>query len=899
MRRRLAAAAVVGVCVLAALAAPGVVGHVAAAGIGGPAPARLAAARSTLAPGNGGRQRASRRAVGRTLSPAGADGSAAAVVLPALRAIGVRTPLRSLAEGGTLPVTATATGAGGAPLPGVALQAFVNGQAWGAPEVTNGQGQALLPLPLPNPGRAHVVVASPVTRSDWIWGATGVPGQIRYFARAFSLAGLAPSAIALVSAQATLQVAADASFTAYLNGHRVASGTSVRTVQTVDVAAYLRLGTNLLAIRATGGQRGQGVLARLAVTTLSGGMTLHSDAAWRVWSTAPPAWPQPADAAGSGAAARVLAPAGGGVWADMPFAGGQGLLPAVLPPGTPLPASDLRSPALTVSVVRVHLTVPAHPHHLVGMEYEPWFTPANDTWQVAEAMPLLGPYTSFDQGVLRQHALWLDRAHVNFLLIDWSNNLWGKTAWNQRGTQAQQIVDATTTLLNTYAAMRHQGLPTPQVTLLLGLDNGPSTTVGALNQEMQWIDQHYVRNPAYRGLWLYDHGKPLIVIFNGGGPAYYFPAQAAGAPLGTSGFTVRWMASQLQSNSDAQSGYWSWMDGSVQPVPTPGKGGAAQALTVTPAFFGSGGWTGPQAMGRRGGATYVREFADALTVRPHFLLINQWNEFAGQPRAASTHVDTYTAALSNDIEPTSLSGCGYASCGGWGFYYLNLTRALIHLYHQPHPQTTVLAVAAPLRGQVVCGPTLHVSWATAGAPVRRFTLLLDGHVVTSGLAASSYTLSLAGVANGAHVLTVEANGAVSALVPSYGHRAHLLAQPVPTSAQVRFTRAPACPVGEAALVTTDRGAGVYMAPAVVTRLSPAVGPWTGGTRVTIRGTGFSGATGVDFGANNPAFTFSVNAAGTAITTTSPPGFGTVYVTVTTGATVSTPVPAGRFTYQGS
>ncbi len=232
-----------------------------------------------------------------------------------------RTPLRSMAEGGTLPVTVTATGPGGAPLAGVALQAFVNGQAWGAPEVTNGHGHALLPLPLPNPGPAHVVVATPVTHGDWTWGASGASGQTVYFARGFSLAGLAPSAIALASAQTTLQVAADTSFTAYINGRRVASGTSGRVVQTVGVAADLRLGTNPLAIRATGGQRGQGMLARLSGTTLSGGMTLHSDAAWRVWSTAPPAWPQPAVAAGSGALARLVAPAGGGVWADMPFSG--------------------------------------------------------------------------------------------------------------------------------------------------------------------------------------------------------------------------------------------------------------------------------------------------------------------------------------------------------------------------------------------------------------------------------------------------------------------------------------------------------------------------------------------------------------------------------------------------
>ncbi|MCY0900052.1 MAG: hypothetical protein OWU33_14200 [Firmicutes bacterium] len=447
----------------------------------------------------------------------------------------------------------------------------------------------------------------------------------------------------------------------------------------------------------------------------------------------------------------------------------------------------------------------------MGIEYEPWFTPANDTWQTAEAIPILGEYSSYDTEVLRQQALWLDRADVNFLLIDWSNNLWGKTAWSQRATYAQQIVDATTNLFNTYAAMRRQGLPTPQITLLLGLDNGPSTTTTALNQEMQWIYDHYVRNPAYRGLWLYDDGKPLIVIFNGGGPAYYttIALPTTHQPINTSEFTVRWMASQLQSNNYAAAGYWSWMDGTVTPVPTPGAHGGAQAMTVTPAFFGDGGWTGPQTMGRRGGATYVREFESAMKVKPHFLLINQFNEFAGEPLLASTHVDTYTEALSNDIEPTSLNGCGYASCGGWGFYYLNLTRALINLYHQTNPQSAVLAIADPLRNEIVCGSSMRVSWATAGAPVRSFSVFLDGHLIASDVSGYSYTLSLKHVSNGPHVLTVIANGVSTRLVPSYEHQTHLLPHPVPVAAQVHFTRALACPPDEAALISMERGAGLY------------------------------------------------------------------------------------------
>ena len=52
----------------------------------------------------------------------------------------------------------------------------------------------------------------------------------------------------------------------------------------------------------------------------------------------------------------------------------------------------------------------------------------------------------------------------------------------------------------------------------------------------------------------------------------------------------------------------------------------------------------------------------------------------------------------------------------------------------------------------------------------------------------------------------------------------------------------------------------YMAAPTVTGISPLAGPLAGGTTVTITGTGFTGATAVDFG-TMPATSFTVNADG--------------------------------------
>ena len=80
---------------------------------------------------------------------------------------------------------------------------------------------------------------------------------------------------------------------------------------------------------------------------------------------------------------------------------------------------------------------------------------------------------------------------------------------------------------------------------------------------------------------------------------------------------------------------------------------------------------------------------------------------------------------------------------------------------------------------------------------------------------------------------------------------------------------------------------------VVTGISPASGPAAGGTSVTITGTGLSGASGVSFG--GAAGTITADS-GIRITVKSPPGKGTVAVTVTApGGNVT----AGKFSYKAA
>ncbi|MGC8632138.1 MAG: hypothetical protein ACP5T2_07005, partial [Thermoprotei archaeon] len=101
---------------------------------------------------------------------------------------------------------------------------------------------------------------------------------------------------------------------------------------------------------------------------------------------------------------------------------------------------------------------------LIGMEYETWF-PYPMGWGLREATPILGTYSSSDPAVIRQQAEWLTWAGVNFLIIDWSNNVWqssppSKDNWHNRIAFA--IINSTSALLMEYHLMTQMGLPHPK-----------------------------------------------------------------------------------------------------------------------------------------------------------------------------------------------------------------------------------------------------------------------------------------------------------------------------------------------------------------------------------------------------------------------------------------------------
>ncbi len=94
--------------------------------------------------------------------------------------------------------------------------------------------------------------------------------------------------------------------------------------------------------------------------------------------------------------------------------------------------------------------------------------------------------------------------------------------------------------------------------------------------------------------------------------------------------------------------------------------------------------------------------------------------------------------------------------------------------------------------------------------------------------------------------------------------------------------------------TTDADRYTYIPRPVVSSVRPDTGPTTGGTFVTVTGSGLSGATAVDFGGASGRNLAVVSA--TELTIHSPAGSGTVPVTVSTPGGTSATSIADQFTY---
>ncbi len=328
------------------------------------------------------------------------------------------------------------------------------------------------------------------------------------------------------------------------------------------------------------------------------------------------------------------------------------------------------SAPVMVQVYPRHFNIVDDPNHLVIMEYETWFGPGYAQWGNAEAVPVLGLYSSLDARIVRQHALWFNEMGFNAVELDWTNNLTSPFP----SPAAKECIAATNLLLRVYSTMAQH----PKVLFLVGPEhnlwrNQKDVYAGPwFKAQMNFLYEHYIHNPRYQNMMVTYLGKPLMLLYLNG------PRMGPPPVIHDSRFTIRYVGAWLQTTHQEKYGVWSWYD--QTPTPTYDQG-QVEALTVCdgypatkPPMKGMDYWLSQDAGGKDYGETYRQQWRAAMKYKPRFLFVNQWNEF--EPP------DQYDVNLSNDMEPTLITEHGDSRPSGWGFYYLDLTRAEIEAYRR-------------------------------------------------------------------------------------------------------------------------------------------------------------------------------------------------------------------------
>ena len=677
---------------------------------------------------------------------------------------------------------------GGRPVTECLLLPHVDGRRWGAHEMTDAQGRRRVVLPLPNPGVATVTVQviPRVFDTSWIWSPDAAASPV-YFLRRFRVDEPVHEADLVVAVAERCEL--------FLNGRELGGALSFAEVSHFDLRPHLRQGYNLLAAVATNQGDTAGFVAQLRLRTASGERFATTGPDWECWSSTPSGWPgDPSEAGHSPRVVSRLVDVAVEAWATDEIQSWPGTVPReCLITGHPLPDGALVSGPVQVRVHRRHIESRSNPDQLIGMQWGSYFFPEMFFWTTAHAVPLVGFYQSYDPDVIRQHAIWMMDMGIDFIFSDWPQPVEpdeeGRQPWGNRPLRANGQIHATQVTLEVYAQLRDEGYPVPRLVIMPFLCNGPVNSTETVNEQLQWLYDYFIRNPRFRDLWVRHDGKPLIAIL------YSVPthhSELPGPPVDDTHFTVRYMGAQNRITGMAEHGYWSWMDGIDEPLVT-FNNGDAEVVTSSPAYFDRSGWLGATAAGRRNGTTYVRSFFPAIAQRPRYVLLHQWSEYAGQIEGfpypdTNFYGDSYSVELSDELEPVSLTAEGYrGGRGGWGFFYSNLSQAIIEVLRQDPLEDTVIALYPPDYGSKVAGTELAVGWEVIGREPDSCTLLLDERIVAEGLAGRGHTLDITQLSPGGHLLSLIAHGTTTRYHLGREREDVRLDMPIPLRIDTPFT----------------------------------------------------------------------------------------------------------------
>lgn len=290
---------------------------------------------------------------------------------------------------------------------------------------------------------------------------------------------------------------------------------------------------------------------------------------------------------------------------------------------------------------------------LVGLAYTTWHRKdtrwgAGATWD----LPLLGPYVSNDEAVIRQHGEWLAAAGVDFIFVDWSNNTcYDPATMAASRADFRMIEEATDKLFEVWSTIEGA----PKICIFVGPGHSGIENVNNGNHQKK-VDQvfrDYVEK--YPDMYFCYDGKPLLICY-GATPTQY----GAKPTWDDDRFTVRWMTGYVgqqgalyNARTMASNFYWSWEERGTQTFCVYDRK-HVEAVTVTAASRQQSQEGAPDyipAYGRENGATLVRQFQRACDLGAKFAIVVSWNEW--------TVGEQYSVEISKDLEPSQIHGTFY------------------------------------------------------------------------------------------------------------------------------------------------------------------------------------------------------------------------------------------------
>ena len=300
--------------------------------------------------------------------------------------------------------------------------------------------------------------------------------------------------------------------------------------------------------------------------------------------------------------------------------------------------------------------VPVPPsERLVGIAYTNWFrsTPWHDVW----GTPELGEYTSLDRKIIRHHAQWLYEAGVDFVWLDWSNNVAYFPGEGGEGSGQETIELSTQILFEEFLLLENR----PRISIFLGVTGAPEAVAdGRLQRKANQVWDTYAGHPQYGQLMQCYLEKPLLVVYvntpspwQNGVPDWNDPR-----------FTVRWMTGYVTEQTNLRTpelvskyGYWSWEDRGQQTYTV--YNGQPESMVVVASWRaqaepGQPGYI--PAADRRMGQTFREQWARAREIGPKIVTVVSWNEWVRSEQPSPE--------VSKDIEPSK----------EFGHFYLDLMK---------------------------------------------------------------------------------------------------------------------------------------------------------------------------------------------------------------------------------